>query len=255
MPLSSWPTAFAPGQKESLKRKYEALSRSKSSSGSSSDSYDGPIVTTEENRASFPSPAPKLPLSITEIPYSHPSVPLWRERLAEANLILEQDLDFDSLRLDTVRGVNEADTKPTVLIRVPEGTDKSRWRSILITIGQMLHVKDSLELQVIIMNPRAEINNKAFSIEAGDPLIHIWPESLGEPIFKLVENMDWLELSVCNWGHTRDSAKPTVLIIVEEKIEGAWDDVCQRISGICAASGLPGLQIVVEEGELMGGFK
>ena len=255
MPLSSWPTAFAPGQKESLKRKYEALSRSKSSSGSFSDSYDGPIVTTEENRASFPSPAPKLPLSITEIPYSHPSVPLWRERLAEANLILEQeDLDFDSLRLDTVRGVNEEDTKPTVLIRVPEGTNKSRWRSILITIGQMLHVKDALELQVIIMNPRAETNNKAFSIEAGDPLIHIWPESLGEPIFKLVENMDWLELSVCNWGHTRDSAKSTVLIIVEEKIEGAWDDVCQRISGVCAASGLPGLQIVVEEGELMGGF-
>ena len=255
VPLSSRP-ASAPGQKESLKRKYEALSRSKSSSGSSSDSYDGPIVTTEENRASFPSPAPKLPSSITAIPYSHPSIPLWRECLAEVNLILEQeDLDFDSLRLDTVRGVNEEDTKPTVLIRVPEGTDKSRWRSILITTGQMLHVKDSLELQVIIMDPQAEENNRAFSVKAGDLLIHIWPESLGEPIFKLVENLDWLELSVCNWGHTRDSAKPTVLIIVEEKIEGAWDDVCQRISGICAASGLPGLQTVMEEGELMGGFK
>jgi hypothetical protein len=34
-------------------------------------------------------------------------------------------------------------------------------------------------------------------------------------------------------------------------LEGAWDDVCQKISGICAASGLPGLQIVVKEGELL----
>ena len=255
VPLSSRPTVLAPGQKESLKRKYEALSSSKSSSGSSSNSYDGPIVSIEENRASFPSPAPKLPLSITQIPTSSPNLPLWRECLAEVNLILEQaDLDFDSLGLDIVRGVNEGVVKPTILIRVPEGTDKSRWRSILITIGQMLHVKDSLELQVMIMEPGAEEYNRAFSIEGDDPLIHAWPESLKEPIFVLIENMDWLELSVCNWGHTRDSARPTVLIIVEEKIEGAWDDVCRRISGICAASGLPGLQIVVEEGELMGAF-
>ena len=197
--LSSRPTVFTSGQKECLKRKYEALSKSKSSSGSSSDSYDGPIITNEETRASFPSPAPKLLLVITEILYSHPSAPLWCECLAEVNLILEQEgLDFNSLRLDTVRGADEEHMKPSILIRVPEGTDKSRWRSILITIGQMLHVKDSLELQVIIMDPRAEENNRAFSIEAGDPLIHIWPESLGEPIFKLIENMHCLKLSVCN---------------------------------------------------------
>ena len=102
------------------------------------------------------------------------------------------------------------------------------------------------------MEPGAEKINLAFSIEGNDPLIYAWPESLKELIFNLIENMDWLELSVCNWDHTRNSAKPTVLIIVEEKIEGAWDDVCRRISRTCAESGLPGLQIVVEEGELMG---
>ncbi len=255
VPLSSRPTVFPPGQKESLKRKYEELSSSKSSSGSSSDSYDGPVVAIRENLASFPSPAPKLPVEIKGIPNAYPSLPLWRECLAEVNLILEQEeLDFNSIRLDIVRGADEKHSKPTILIRVPEGTDKSRWRSILITIGQMLHVKDSLELQVMLIEPSAEEQERTFSIAADDPVIHVWPKSLKEPIFKLVENMDWLELSVCNWGYTRDSAKPTVLIIVEEKIEGAWDDVCQRISGICAASGLPGLQIVVEEGELMGAF-
>ena len=251
VPLSPRPMVFALGQKESLKKKYETLSSSKSSSGSSSDSYDGPIVTTEENRASFPSPAPKFPLSITEIPTSHPNLSLWRECLAEVNLILQQEeLDFDSLRLDTIRGVNEENMKPTILIRVPEGTVKSRWRSILVTIGQMLHVKDSLELQVMIMEPGAEEINRAFSIARDDPLLHAWPESLGEPIFELIESMDWSELSVCNWGHTRDSAKPTVLIIVEKKMDGVWDDVYRRISGTCAESEFPGLQILVEEGEL-----
>ena len=213
---------FSPGQKESLKRKYEALSSSKSSSESSSDSYDGPIATTEEGRASFPSPAPKPPLSISEIPNPYPNIPLWRECLAEVDLILQrEDLDFDSLRLDTIRGVNEENMKPTILIRVPEGTDKSRWRSKIITKGQMLHVKDSLELQVMTMEPGAEEINRAFSIEKDDPSIHAWPESLGEPIYELIESMDWLKLSVCIWAHTRDSAKPTVLITVEEKIEGA----------------------------------
>ena len=192
-------------------------------------------------------------MEVKEIPYAYPSLLLWHECLAEVNLVLEQEeLDFNSIRLDIVRGKNEKHSKPTILIRVPERTVKSRWRSILITIGQMLHVKNSLELQVIIIEPKAEEHKSAFSIEADDPLIHVWPESLKEPIFKLIENMEWLELSVCNWGFTRGSAKPTVLKIVEEKIEGAWDDVCQTISGICAASGLPGLHIVVEEGELPG---
>ena len=212
VPLSSPPTAFAPGQEESLKRDYEALSRSKSSSGSS-DSYDGPNVTIEENRTSFPSPAPKLALQIKGILNTYPNLPLWRECLVEVNLILEQEeLDFNSIGLETVSGAEKKHSKPTISIRVPEGTDKSRWGSKLITKGQMLHVKGSLDLQVMIMEPGAEEMNRAFSIERDDPLIYAWAESLSEPIFDLIENMDWLELSVRNWGHTRDSAKSTIPI-------------------------------------------
>jgi hypothetical protein len=190
------------------------------------------------------------------IPHLSPSLPLWRECLAEVNAILEEEkLDFDSIRVEIVKGADEKHSKPTIMIRVPEGTDKSRWRSILITVGQMLHVKNSLELQVMIIEAEVEEPKRAFSIEANEPLMHVWPRSLKKPIYELIEDMDWLELSVCNWGRTRDSAKPTVLIIVEEEIEGAWDEVCRQISGICAASGLPSLQVVVEEGELTGAFK
>lgn len=256
VPLSSQRPVVPPGQKESLKRKYEALCRSNSSSGSSSKSYDSPVVIVGENRASFPAPAPRLPLQIRGIPQAYPSLPLWGECLAEVNLILEQaELDFNSITLDIVRGADEKHSKPSIMIRVPEGTDKSSWRPILITIGQMLHVQNSLELQVMIVEPEAEERNSAFTVEADDPLIDLWPGSLKEPIYELIANLEWIELSACKWGPSRDTAKPTVLIIVEKNIAGTWDAVCRKISELCAASGLPHLQIVVEEGELMGAFE
>ena len=194
-------------------------------------------------------------MKINGIPNASPSLPRWRECLAEVYLILEQEqFEFDSIRLDKVRGAYEEHSKPTILIRVPDGADKSGWRPILITVGQMLHVKHSLELQVMIMKVGVEERNIAFSVEADDPLVRLWPDSLKEPIYELIKDMDWIELSACNWGPSRDTAKPTILIIVEENIEGTWDDVSQRISEICAASGLPGLQIVVE-GELLAAFE
>lgn len=69
------------------------------------------------------------------------------------SILEEEELEFDSIRVEMVQGADEKHSKPTVTIRVPEGTDKSRWRSILITVGQMLHVKNSLELQVMIIEP------------------------------------------------------------------------------------------------------
>ena len=132
------------------------------------------------------------------------------------NLILEQEeLDFDSIRIDIVRGADEKNPKPTILIRVPEGTDKSSWRPILITIGSMLHVKNSLELQVMIMEPEAEERNSAFTVEADDPLIDLCPGNLKKPIYELIAKMEWIELSACKWGPSRDTARPTILILVE----------------------------------------
>ena len=118
------------------------------------------------------------------IPYLSPSLPLWRECLAEVNSILEEEeLDFASIKVEIVKGADEKHSKPTIMIRVPEGTDKSRWRSILITVGQMLHVKNSLELQVMIIEPEVEEPDRAFSIEASEPLMHVWPRSLKKPIY------------------------------------------------------------------------
>ena len=65
--------------------------------------------------------------------------------------------------------------------------------------------------------------------------------------------MDWLELSICNWGYTKDFAKPTVRITAENKTDGDWGSVCRGISRIGAVSGLQGLQdlqVGVEEREL-----
>ena len=105
----------------------------------------------------------------------------------------------------------------------------------------MLHVKNSLELQVIIMEPEAEERNSAFTVEADDSLIDLWPGNLKKPIYELIAEMEWIELSACKWGPSRDTAKPMILILVEQNTEGTWDAVCQKISELCAASGLPHL--------------
>ena len=47
----------------------------------------------------------------------------------------------------------------------------------------------------------------------------------------------------------------SLLIVFEEKTNGISDDVCRKICEIWAASGLPTLQIIVQGGESMGGFK
>ena len=51
-----------------------------------------------------------------------------------------------------------------------------------------------------------------------------------------------------------DKAKRTYLrtslrIVVEDKIEGAWDDVCRKISRMCTASGLPSVRTILQEGK------
>ena len=109
---------------------------------------------------------------------------------------------------------------------------------------------DPRSCQRPIFPPNPNLN--AFTVEADDPLVDLWPRSLKEPIYELMADMEWLELSARKWGSSRDTAKPTVLIIVEKNIEGTWDDACRKISELCAASGLPHLQTVVEEEESMG---
>ena len=46
----------------------------------------------------------------------------------------------------------------------------------------------------------------------------------------------------------RTYLRTSLLIIVEDKIQGAWDDVCRTTNEICTASGLPSLQTIVQEG-------
>ncbi len=256
VPLASRPTSFSAGENVSLKRKWQELSNSKSISGSSADSYDGPIVIVEDFRAGFDEPLPKLPLQMESVPGPDSNIPRYTECQRETSRIFEQaDLDYDSISMSVVRGAKQTHPKTTIVIRVPEGTDKSLWRPTLITVGQMLHTKDSLDLQVTLLEPKAEEHKEAFSISFGDPLIEIWPEDLKDPICEIIIDLDWLQLSICNWGVTKEDSKPTVLIVVEEKDETIWKTVVPKIGEVCDASRASSLQVLVEEGEFVGAYK
>lgn len=57
---------------------------------------------------------------------------------------------------------------------------------------------------------------------------HNRPESIKELMFGLIADMDWIELSACKGGHTKDSAKPTALIVVEETVAPAAELIRQK---------------------------
>ena len=258
IPFSSRPRSFPPGEGYPLKRKWEERSSQRSSSGSSSDSYDGPIVRLEpsEPRAGFPAPLPQLPLSIKGIFSNHARIPVWQECQSHVRGIFDEaGIDFESIGTYMVKGKNEPHAKPTIIIRVKPNANKSLWRPTLITVGKMLHSKNALELQVTILEPEAEDQDDAFSIPDDHPLIKIWPEILKDAVLEIVDDMDWLQLNACKWGPTEQAAKPSILIIVKDKTEAPWDKVCQTIRKTCASRGVADLGVTVEEGELIGAFR
>jgi len=50
--------------------------------------------------------------------------------------------------------------------------------------SQMLHTKDSLDLQVTVLERKAEECEEAFSIPFSHPLIAIWPEDPKSPVLE-----------------------------------------------------------------------
>ena len=80
-----------------------------------------------------------------------------------------------------------------------------------------------------------EKSHSLFSSESSTSLIHLRPESVTELIFELIADMDWIELSACKRGHNKDSAKPTLLRIVDETVAHTanriWTGACGGRAG------------------------
>lgn len=65
---------------------------------------------------------------------------------------------------------------------------------------------------------------------------------------KALESIDFLELCVWNWGITEEVAKPTVVIVMEDKQKCNCDDLVKSISRICEEHGASYLKVAVIEG-------
>lgn len=189
-------------------------------------------------------PLPQLPLNFKSIPSNHARIPVWQECQSHVRDIFDEaGIDFETIGTSMVKGKNEPHAKPTIVIRVKPNTDKSLWKSTLITVGKMLHSNNALELQVTILEPEAEEQDHAFAIPDDHPLIKIWPERLEDAVLEIVDDIDWLQLNVCKWGRTEQAAKPSILIIVKDKTEAPWDKVCQTIRETCASRGAADLEL------------
>ena len=238
----------AQAEQLSLKRKYQELS----SSGGSSSAFDGPIVKIEETRAGFGFPAglPHLPLRKNIIQADEPRVPLWTECQREAvSILYEAELDFEDVRTIMVSEANKPDFTPTLQIQVVDTVMKDLWRPTLITIGQMLHHKAAPELRALISIFGSEKRSKnTFAIPPDHEIIGVWSSSLRDPVLRVLDNCDFLELGVWFWGVSESSAKLTVLIVVKDKLIDEAKQMRKEILEICAPSGLI---VDIVEGKLL----
>ncbi len=230
----------------SLQRKWEAMSKKKSSnsgSSGSSSSYDGPIVKFARFRAST-APLPNLLTNILLISPG-PKLAQWAACRDEVSRLLnEEKFGWRSVSILNVKDASSTASRATIIIEAESTEQQSRWREIIISSCPILHVKDCLELdvEIIAQDPRSEW--RVFAVPATHPLVAAWPR-LRAKIIELLRNYEWETLDMLLYGETRREAKPTVFITTKKKSKNDWLEIQQQVETLSA-----GVQVEVLEGKV-----
>lgn len=209
--------------------------------------YDGPIVCSDGFRAGFPELS-QLPMEIEIPPPNEERIAVWSQCSSKVAIIAQQgDLTFDEIHVTMTKGKSGI-LHPTIIIRVPGSEQKLLWQPTLINIGKMLHAEGSLQMYVLIIASQDEKEDHAYIITPDHPIVRLWAEKISRPVLKVLESTDFVELCVWNWGVTEEAAKPTVVIVVEDKQECDWNVLVERIHEIYTDCGASYLKVVVKEG-------
>ena len=221
----------------SLKRKWEVMSKKKSSSSGSDGSYDGPIVKIAKFRASTAS-LPDFPTSISPIsiiPISPgPKLAQWAAcRDDISRLLKDEKFDFRSVSILNVKDTSGKPSRATIIIEVESIEQQSQWKEIIISSCYILHVKDCLELDVEIVAQDPKSEWRVFAIPATHPLVATWPQ-LRAKIIDLLRNYEWETLDVLLYGEIKSEAKPTIFITTKEKSKNNWLEFQQQLETLSA---------------------
>ena len=202
-------------------------------SDESGESYDGPIVHFTDNGATtFETDGENLTFSPIQPPSSE-KLQAWKSCQKEAvSLSDEYLIDFTSVGIVNRKTPQNTDTLPVLVICVSSEKEKEVWRPFLISISQMLHAKDCLELGVVLLAPDLRSGMQYFSVKQDDPLVRLWPK-LREPIQRILGSITWNTLGVLRVGKTEVSAVKTICIGTEDVAEPTWPQTQSMIKSYC----------------------
>ena len=201
-------------------------------SDESGESYDGPIVhTTDYTANTFETDGDYQVSAIQEI--SSNKFEAWKSCQREAtSLVAEYPIHFDSVGTLSARIEEGTALFPMLLIFVPSTQEKEKWRPLLVSIAQMLHAQDCLDLEISIRVPDPRLELKQYSVERNDPLVKLWPR-MREPIQRIIGKSPWNTLGVLRIGENRVSSVTTIVIGTDNVTEPSWPEIESEIKLFC----------------------
>ena len=226
----------------SLKRKWESLSKKKSSSGSE-DSYDGPIVKVAKFHASS---SPLFDLRTSRGPIlPGPKLAQWASCRDEISRLLQDDeIDWRSVDILNVESASGRPSRATIFIGVGSTEQQSQWKEIIVSSCNILHVKNCLDLDVVVIAPDPRSEWRVFAVSAAHRLVATWPQ-LRANIIDLLRNYEWEALDMLLYGETESKAIPTVFITTKEMSKYNWLDFQQQLETLSA-----GVHVEIMEGQI-----
>ena len=250
------PTRFEAAEKAARERfdAEESAARKRRLEERRSLSHARPVVKSEEFRAGFPD-LPKLPVEI-RLPLSTDKERLyiWSPCISKSAAVSEQSgLKYDEIHVNMTKGKGRAIFHPTITFRVPNSDAKALWQPTLISIRDMLK-EGSPGIHVMIMEPRGDMLSHCYIIASDHPIVRLWNEKLGRLVLKVLTSIKFNELGVWNLGLTKETAEPTVVIVIEDMQKHLctrWNILTKRILKVCADHGAAYLKIAVEEGKFV----
>ena len=220
------------GDEPSLKRaKYARQSAEKSAS---EDSYDGPIVRQSQHSATSLDYFPTQYHALTNC--SAAEIQLWQSCQSEAvDLAGEEGVATSVVTTMSVAADSGLLQQPALVIHVPSADHEDMWRPLIISICKMLHVKDCLNLGVVIIAPPPPSSTSQFySVRSNDPLVHLWPKL---SYLKVIGKAPWSVVTVLLVGESLAQAKPTIVICTTDPNNDQWTAIEKNLKDMCREHG------------------
>ncbi|KAL9016675.1 MAG: hypothetical protein Q9185_006002 [Variospora sp. 1 TL-2023] len=229
--------------------KWDLEAKKKSSNGgSSTESYDSPVIMVNNFGSSTDYLATE-PVRLGAIA-GHPKVEQWTSCRVEARSILDEaGLEWQSVGI--FMEIDAAGrSRPMMLIEVEDDRHAEIWKPTTISICQMLFVNGCLDLAVVISAPRPP-PCFCFAISSAHHLVRTWPLRFRVPFLEsLGSSTDWETVGVFEYGPSFKETTPTVVVTVPSIHEQDYVSLERRLKSRLNQLNAPFLDVKILQGQM-----